>query len=116
MISRSNYAVIKEFDESIENLLLLTLNRQKHNIFLLSSNPFSVTVAMDQGYCAIPVTRFQNPNRKDYQLNLVENYLLKLRYSKNMKSKNDIDFGFLKYGPIKNALKGNQENKVVKNV
>lgn len=58
------------------------------------------------------MTRFLNPNKKDYQLNLVENYLLKLRYSKNMKSKNDIDFGFLKYGSIRNA-KINKENKVI---
>ena len=31
----------------------------------------------------------------DKELILVENYLLKLRYSNDMKSKNNIDFGFL---------------------
>ena len=31
----------------------------------------------------------------DKQLNLVENYLLKLRYSNDMKYKNNIDFGYL---------------------
>jgi hypothetical protein len=32
----------------------------------------------------------------DIQLNLVEGYLLKLRYFSDMKSKNHIDFGYLK--------------------
>jgi hypothetical protein len=31
----------------------------------------------------------------DIQLKLVENYLLKLRYTMDMKSKNNIDFGYL---------------------
>jgi hypothetical protein len=31
----------------------------------------------------------------DYQLNLVENYLLKLKYANDMKRKNNSDFGFL---------------------
>ena len=31
----------------------------------------------------------------DIQLKLVENYLLKLRYANDMKSKNNIDFGYL---------------------
>jgi hypothetical protein len=31
----------------------------------------------------------------DKELILIENYLLKLRYSNDMKSKNNIDFGFL---------------------
>ena len=31
----------------------------------------------------------------DFQLKLVENYLLKLRYTSDMKSKNNIDFGYL---------------------
>ena len=31
----------------------------------------------------------------DIQLKLVENYLLKLRYTNDMKSKNNIDFGYL---------------------
>ena len=33
--------------------------------------------------------------QNDYQLNLVEAYLLKLRYAKDMKSKNQNDFGYL---------------------
>lgn len=33
--------------------------------------------------------------QNDYQLNLLENYLVKLKYSKDMKAKNQIDFGYL---------------------
>ena len=52
---------------------------------------------MDNGFCIIPITPFQdNVDEEDIQLNLVENYLLKLRYFNDMKSKNNIDFGYLK--------------------
>ena len=53
--------------------------------------------AKDNGFCVIPLTKYGSGNNidKDYQLNLVENYLLLLRYTNDMKSKNNIDFGFL---------------------
>jgi len=89
-----------ELGENIENLFLLTQNRKQSDIFLLTSNSMRLIAAMDQGFCAIPITNFSNPTRNDLQLNLVENYLLKLRYFNDMKSKNDIDFAFLKNGSI----------------
>ena len=55
---------------------------------------------MDAGFCAIPVTKFQAFMQSDYQLNLLENYLMKLKYSKNMEAKNQKDFGFLARGIV----------------
>lgn len=77
-------------------MYLLTSNRKPENIILLSGNPLRVIAAMDQGFCGIPVVKFQNFMQNDYQLNLVENYLIKLKYAKDMKSKNLSDFGFLR--------------------
>jgi hypothetical protein len=34
----------------------------------------------------------------DYQLNLVLNYLLRLKYFKDIKTKNKADFGYLTHG------------------
>ena len=50
---------------------------------------------MDAGFCAIPVVKFQPFMQWDYQLNLVEIYLTKLKFSMDMKAKNHKDFGFL---------------------
>jgi hypothetical protein len=73
----------------------MTGNRKKADIFLISSSPFSIVFAKDCGFSIIPMQKFIGMNKEDFQLNLVENYLLKLRYSNDMKAKNDIDFGFL---------------------
>jgi hypothetical protein len=86
---------VEEMNDHIENLFLLDSNRKINNIFLISSNQFRIVSAMDLGFCAIPIIKFQSFMQNDYQLNLVENYLLKLKYSKDMKSKNQCDFGFL---------------------
>jgi hypothetical protein len=51
--------------------------------------------AMDQGFCAIPIIKFQNFMQNDFQLNLLENYILKLKYDRDMKTKNMRDFGYL---------------------
>ena len=57
---------------------------------------------MDAGFCAIPVIKYQAFMQSDYQLNLLENYLTKLKYSNDMKAKNQKDFGFLaQYSAVK---------------
>jgi hypothetical protein len=73
----------------------MTSNRKEGNIFLLTSNKFSLIVANQCGFCVIPITQYQANMENDIQLKLVENYLLKLRYTSDMKSKNNIDFGYL---------------------
>ena len=61
---------------------------------------------MDAGFCAIPVIKFQAFMQSDYQLNLLENYLTRLKFSNNMEAKNKKDFGFLaQYTAIKKQKK-----------
>ena len=95
IICNKNYLNIKECNQHIENLCLMTSNRKEGNIFLLTSNKFSLIVAKQCGFCVIPIVQYQANMENDIQLKLVENYLLKLRYANDMKSKNDIDFGYL---------------------
>ena len=82
-------------NEFVENLFLMTLNRRMENIFLLTSNQFRLVAAMNFGFCAIPITKYQGFMTNDFQLNLVENSLLTLKYFKDPKSKNQCDFGYL---------------------
>jgi hypothetical protein len=90
-----SYIHIAEVDEYIGNLQLLATNRRAADIFLITSNQFRIVHCMDSGFCAIPVVKFQCFMQSDYQLNLLENYLVKLKYSKEMKTKNQNDFGYL---------------------
>ena len=88
---------IPGWSEQVENLFLLTNNRKEGNIFLLSANQVRLITAMENGFCVVPIMQYSDITiDTDIQLNLVENYLLKLRYFSDLKSKNDIDFGFLK--------------------
>ena len=96
----------------VENLFLMTSNRKENNIFLLTSNSLSIITAKECDFCVIPISQYQNDGTPDIQLNLVENYLLKLRYTNEMKSKNDIDFGYLKSKEaIKNHYKASLQSK-----
>ena len=96
MLAEKSYVYIPEAKEYIENLLLMTQNRKPNHIFLISSNQLRLIAAKESGFCAIPIMQYQqNMVDDDKQLNLVENYLIKLRYSNDMMYKNNIDFGFL---------------------
>lgn len=57
---------------------------------------------MDQGFCGIPVTTY-NFKQKDNELLHLENYLIKMQYYKDSRSKNVHDFGALMqiYAPSK---------------
>jgi hypothetical protein len=66
---------------------------------------------MDAGFCAIPVVKFQAFMQSDYQLNLLENYLVKLKYSKDMKAKNQRDFGYLTQSSGIRKLRKVEENR-----
>ena len=70
-----------ELNGYVENYHILMKNRQKERIYVLSSNTFRLVTAMHQGFQAIPITKFNDEN--DYQLNIVENYLIKLHYNQN---------------------------------
>ena len=70
----------------------------------------SIVTAMEHGFCSIPVTKFQCFSQNDYQLNLLENYLATLKNSRDMKTKNQIDFGFLVQNSTINNLKKEPES------
>lgn len=96
LICDNNYINVPQYRVKVENLFLMTSNRKPGNIFLLTSNHFRIVCSKECGFCVIPITQFLcNNDQADIQLNLVENYLLKLRYTNDMKSKNNIDFGYL---------------------
>ena len=96
LMSCSNYQKVPELNEQVENLFLLTQNRKKENIYILSPQKLSLVSAINFGFCAIPVSHFLTHD--DFQLNLVEKYLLTLKYYKDTKSKNSLDFNFLTQG------------------
>lgn len=49
---------------------------------------------MDQGFCAIPISQITKYNTADdIMLNLLENYLIKMQFFKDTRSKNIHDFG-----------------------
>ena len=50
---------------------------------------------MHQGFCGIPISKFEGDEENDFELNLVENYLIKLHYNKDSFQKNRQDFGIL---------------------
>lgn len=71
------------------------LNRLKENILFISSDPFRIIIAKSQGFFALPVIQFESFYRDDYQLNLVENYLLQIRHLEDMVSRLKYDFEYL---------------------
>ena len=92
IIHQKQYIHIKEYDKHIENLLVLTKNRPKDNLIFISSNPFRIVTAIKYGFLTIPVIQFESFYRDDYQLSLVEHYILKIRHLKDMKKRLRQDF------------------------
>lgn len=92
IIHQRQYIHIKEYDKHIENLLVLTKNRPKDNLIFISSNPFRIVTAIKYGFLTIPVIQFESFYRDDYQLSLVEHYILKIRHLKDMKKRLRQDF------------------------
>ena len=70
-------------DIKIENLMLLTFNREKNEIIYLSNDPLRVVAAMKQGFLTIPV---------ENKLNVLESYLIRNRNLKNMAKTLQKDF------------------------
>jgi hypothetical protein len=52
-------------------------------------------MALNEGFCAVPVIPFSQYDERDIQLQLVENYILKNRHLKDMKLRFGTDFAFL---------------------
>ena len=61
----------------------------------MSSDPFRIITAIQSGISTIPIIQYETFYRDDFQLNLVENYILKLRHYKNLHQKLIQDYKFL---------------------
>ena len=57
---------LPEVDEHLQNLYLLTENRNISDIFLISSNQFSILTSMEHGFCSIPVIKYQRFMQGDF--------------------------------------------------
>jgi hypothetical protein len=60
----------------VENFRIFLSNRKKEDLIFISSNPFRIVVAKSQKIFAVPVLPFENFYRDDFQLSLLENYML----------------------------------------
>jgi len=95
IIHQRQYIHIKDYDRYVENLLLLTKNRKKEDLIYISSNPFRIITALNDGYLTIPLIQYECQGRSEYQLCLLENYIMKHRHLKDMRARIREDFKFL---------------------
>ena len=87
--------LIEAYGLGVENLQILLQFRLKDDIIMVSSNPQRIVVAKSQGFSVVPIIPYERFYRDDYQLNLLENYLLSIRYRKDMAQKIKNGFEFL---------------------
>jgi hypothetical protein len=57
---------MEDLSESIENMHILTKNRDRSKIFMLNSNQVRLVASMDQGFCGIPVLKYQKFDTSDF--------------------------------------------------
>ena len=50
-------------DYTLQNLYLLLYNRAKEDIFNISSDPLQIVFSMCEGFCALPITKYDNPSK-----------------------------------------------------
>jgi len=95
IIHQKQYTYLKECDKYVENLEVLSKNRLKVDIIFISSNPFNISYAIRNGYYTIPIIQYENFIKNDFQLCLLENYILIIRHLKDMRKRMKTDFLFL---------------------
>jgi len=66
IIHQKQYIHIEECNKYVENLLVLTKNRSKHNIIFMSSDPFRIVTSMQLGFSTIPIVPFESFYRDDF--------------------------------------------------
>ena len=80
--------------ERLPNLKLLLMNRLPDKVILLTSSPLRLTAAMNEIFCGVPVSQMKD-DKDDFELELVENYLLQVNVVKKSLKMNREDFGYL---------------------
>ena len=53
-------------------------------MIFISNDPFRIASAMQAGFSTIPVNHFEGLCRDDYQLSLVEQYIITLKHTKEI--------------------------------
>jgi hypothetical protein len=88
---------VGEYGLQFENLELLLSSRRLNSIVYLSGDPFKVVVARKSGFQSLPMVRWDINDQSDYQLCLVENYLLRIGFMNDQDFRNKIkdEFSYL---------------------
>lgn len=97
IMHQRQYVYIKDLDLNVENFLLLTKNRIKEDLIYISSNPLKLITALSMQINVLPVAPFESntATNNEYQLCLLENYILKYRHDKEIRERLKSDFAFL---------------------
>ena len=61
------------------NLMILLQSRLKENIIFICSDSFRLVIAKSQGFFALPLIPFEEFYNNDFQLQLLEYYLMQIR-------------------------------------
>lgn len=106
IMTKDDFVSMDNLEEQVPNLNTLGQNRKKDKIIYVSSNLTRVIAMMKCGFCSIPISSYEKFDTSDFQLALVENYLFKLQYIHDLKSKNNDHFGILlkKHHEVKNLI------------
>jgi len=84
--------LLPQFELSVENLYLLSPEIPKERLIFISSDTFRIAVALNLGFVTIPVIYYASRSNDDYQLNLLENYILKLMHINKLGEQPQVDF------------------------
>jgi hypothetical protein len=68
ILHKGQYIHIEGAGQFVENLPLVHKNKPKDTVIFLSSNCFSVSMAVNLGYNTIPINTFDGYGNDDYQL------------------------------------------------
>ena len=66
ILHRGQYIHIEKAGQFVENLSLVHMNKPKETVIFLSSNCFSVSMAVNLGYNTIPINTFDGYGNDDY--------------------------------------------------
>lgn len=66
IVCELGFVHLPEVDDHLQNLYLLTENRNISDIFMISSNQIRILTSMENGFCSIPVIKYQSFMQNDF--------------------------------------------------
>jgi hypothetical protein len=96
-LEKKQYYYLEKCGDHICNLSLFLMSRYLTNIVYFTSDPLGIVAARSTGHQYVPIAPWDNSEVDDYQLCLVENYLLRIVTLKDRHFSEKIraDFSFL---------------------